>query len=632
MSASSITQLRLGLSFLCLLVSFTLLSDHSSLRLFKRLELLAYDWRMVFTAPQSKLDERIVIVDIDERSLLAEGQWPWPRTRLAELITLLHSEYQASAIGIDILFPEASHPRTEDTALGEAARQSNTILAQLFQIEPGSRSLSVGSLTISDQPPNEAAPIAQGFIGNTPALASSNTAGHISIDVDLDGKVRRLPALVRWQDNAYNTLSLTMVRRLFLLPAFQLETGTKALDANHYLLSAPFRIPANSDGRLLIPFRGDAGLYHYVPATDVLNGRAEIDILRDRIVLIGSSATGLFDLIATPWSKNYPGVEVHANVISALLDNRLITEPDNQTLLILATCTLAFFTTLLSYRHLNIVLSSMVPALLGLTWIVFNFTSWQYYQLALPITPPLLLLLALALVNSPALALQATLQRQSLYRHFQDYVPATVVEQLFKEKDHNSIGPERREMTVLFMDIRGFTSIAENLSPLKLSELMNEVLSPVTRIIHEQGGTIDKYMGDAVMAFWGAPLEQPDHAERAVNTAIQIYAAIDELNRSLSEKSLPTIRIGIGVNTGVMTVGNMGSDFRVSYTVIGDAVNIAARLESLTKEYTPDILLGNGTMEALDGSIKCTHIGEIVLKGRSQPVHIYTPDSGKLSA
>ena len=180
-------------------------------------------------------------------------------------------------------------------------------------------------------------------------------------------------------------------------------------------------------------------------------------------------------------------------------------------------------------------------------------------------------------------------------------------------------------MSVMFMDIRGFTSISENLTPNQLAELMNRVLSPVTRVIHDQGGTIDKYMGDAVMAFWGAPVPQVDHAERAVSTAIQIHSEIDKLNKELAADGFPNIRVGIGLNSGSVTVGNMGSDFRVSYTVIGDAVNIAARLEGLTKDYQADILIGGTTAEAAKNAFNFNYLGQTVVKGRKKPVHLYEP-------
>lgn len=611
---------------MCLITSLSFLTEAGAPRLLSRLELLAYDWRMTFFPSEKGVDMRIVIVDIDERSLAQEGQWPWPRQRLAQLLDILKAEYQVSAIGLDILFPETALQPASDKAFSNSLQRNQAITAQLFQLEQSSRPLSVGKLSPgTPQLNHHLIPTTLGFIGNNSILASNNKAGHISIDVDEDGKIRRLPPLIEWSGSVYASLPLTLIRQLFGIDSLNLNTPGNLLAAAGTVSTLPFKLPVDQQGRMLIPFTGSAGQYLYIPAADILDRSVEPELLQDTIVLIGSSATGLYDLISTPWSKHYPGVEVHASIISALLDDRLITEPEAANLLISILCCLLCALVLTGYAKLSITASTLLPLLLAAGWISINYSCWHLLQLALPIILPLILLLMLTLVNTPALALQATRQRQQIYRHFQDYVPRTVVEQLVRHNDQQGIQPERRELTVLFMDVRGFTSIAEQLSPSQLSELMNQVLSPVTRIIHEQGGTIDKYMGDAVMAFWGAPLEQPDHALRAVKAALEIRSAIRQLNSSLLANDFPAIRVGIGINSGNMTVGNMGSDFRVSYTVIGDAVNIAARLEGLTKKYPTDILIGSATAAAVDSEVPCEHLGQSLVKGRKKEIDIYTP-------
>lgn len=626
MSFSSITRLRLVLSLICLITSLSFLTEAGAPRLLSRLELLAYDWRMTSFPSEMDVDMRIVIVDIDERSLAQEGQWPWPRQRLAQLLDILKTEYQVGAIGLDILFPETAMQPAADRTFSNSLQRNQAITAQLFQLEQSSRPLNVGKLSPgAQQLSHQLIPTTLGFIGNNSTLASNNKAGHISIDVDEDGKIRRLPPLIEWSGSVYTSLPLTLIRQLFGIDSLNLKTPGNLLAAAGTVSTPPFKLPVDQQGRMLIPFTGSAGQYLYIPAADVLDRSVEPELLQDTIVLIGSSATGLYDLISTPWSKHYPGVEVHASIISALLDDRLITEPEAANLLISILCCLLCALVLTGYAKLSITASTLLPLLLAAGWVSINYSCWHLLQFALPITLPLILLLMLALVNTPALALQATRQRQQIYRHFQDYVPRTVVEQLVRHNDQQGIQPERRELTVLFMDVRGFTSIAEQLSPSQLSELMNQVLSPVTRIIHEQGGTIDKYMGDAVMAFWGAPLEQPDHALRAVKAALEIRSAIRQLNSSLLANDFPAIRVGIGINSGNMTVGNMGSDFRVSYTVIGDAVNIAARLEGLTKKYPTDILIGSSTAAAIGSEIPCEHLGQSSVKGRKKEIDIYTP-------
>ncbi len=624
MNDTSIHRLRFVLSVGSLLLCFGLLNEAVSLKLITQLELLAYDWRMTARPPADNIDSRIAIIDIDERSLAAEGQWPWPRTRIAKLITTLATDYQTSAIGLDILFPESDRNPLADRKLGATLEHHQVVMAQLFQLEQSSRPLQVANLSsgskTNHQPPP---PLAEGYIGNSSSVLQHNRAGHISIDIDTDGKARRLPALVSFADNSYESLPVAMLRQLFDITRLDSASNTNPLNSARQLRAAAFQIPMDHTGRMLIPYQGSAGQYMYIPATDVLQKTVEPELLQGTLVLVGSSATGLFDLISTPWSKNYPGVEVHANVLSAILDSRLLTEPAGSDVLLMGLCSLLFMLIMRCYQRKGILYATLLPAILAISWLSLNWLMWDHYQLAFDIIPPLLLLALLILINTPALALLATRQRQNLFHHFQDYVPRTVVEQLIRQNNKDSIQPERRDMTVMFMDIRGFTSIAETLTPTQLSELMTQVLSPVTRIIHEQGGTIDKYMGDAVMAFWGAPLAQADHAERAVSTALAIRQALASLNNQLRDNHFPEIQVGIGINTGNMTVGNMGSDFRVSYTVIGDAVNIASRLEGLTKKYKTDILIGGATAEQITNKSLCHYLGESVIKGRSKRVSLY---------
>lgn len=624
MNNTGIHRLRFVLSVCSLLICVGLLSNVLPFRLLTQLEFIAYDWRMTTQKAPLDIDSRIVIVDIDERSLAIEGQWPWPRTRIAELITNLADVYKVSAIGLDILFPEQSRRLLNDYKLTKTLSQNHAIMAQLFQLEKGSRPLQVGLLgnanNINSYSP---LPAAVGYIGNSASLLKNNHTGHISIDIDLDGKARRLPPLISFNDSSYESLPLAMLRQLFDISQVDVSTSTGLLRPATVLQAAAFQIPLDSSGRMLIPYQAGAGQYLYIPATDVLQKKVSPDLLQNNLVLIGSSATGLFDLISTPWSKSYPGVEVHANILSALLDNQLLTEPARSASLLIILCTMLFILVMLCYQKMSVLYASLLPAALGIGWLLCNWLAWHDYQLAFPVMAPILLLLLLVLINTPALALQATRQRQQLFKHFQDYVPRAVVEQLAQSGNHHGIQPQRRDMSVMFMDIRGFTSIAETLTPAQLSELMTQVLSPVTRIIHEHGGTIDKYMGDAVMAFWGAPLAQADHAERAVCTAQAIRNALKPLNHQLQEKGFPAIRVGIGINSGTMAVGNMGSDFRVSYTVIGDAVNIASRLEGLTKHYTTDILIGGATIQQLHDHSRYQHLGDSRLKGRSKPVELY---------
>ena len=425
---------RKGLSTLALVFCMAAALMPLQLAPLETIERAGYDWRMTLLRQNHAIDPRVVIVDIDERSLAQEGQWPWPRTRIAELLSALKREYQVSAIGLDILFPEQSRAANQDIVLKANLDSSETLLAELFQLEQTQRPLSVAALSPSAPVDNASlTPSAWGYIGNSPSLITSTPAGHISIDVDRDGKSRFLPPLIQWDNRQYTTLSLAILQQLFIISPASLVRPEGFWAPAIQLQAPPFRIPLNSAGRMLIPYQGAAGKYLYIPAIDVLDNSVDAALLRDRIVLIGSSATGLYDMIATPWSKHYPGVEVHATLISALLDNLVIVEPHASRILLPALCLLLFVIVMYAYQRFSLPLTLSISALLSALWLAGNTLAWHQFQIALPIALPLLLVLSLIFINTPALAVIANHQRQQIFRHFKDYVPGTVVEQLVRE-------------------------------------------------------------------------------------------------------------------------------------------------------------------------------------------------------
>lgn len=621
---------QLALSTLCL-IFFLLLQNHLvNFEWVDRVESMLYDLKSKHASTDdSTIDPRVVIVDVDEKSLLAEGQWPWPRARIADLLTTLTEDYQSPIIGIDFLFPEASRLSPDDDSILESAlKKTPTVTAQLFQLKRNTNSqhLEVANINSPLQAQMNLGNIiqAQGYIGITPTLQRAADSGHISIDIDDDGTTRNYLPIVEYSDELYPSLSLQMLNELFNLKDIEISEGTGFLSPRLWLDSPLYKIPMDNSGRTLIPFNGKEGRFHYISASEVLKKSVEKEYLQGKIVVLGTSASGLFDLISTPWSASYPGVEIHAVMISSILDNHFIIIPQNENLILSILILLSWLLTSLLYLSKNTFISIAAPAAIAIVLTVSNFYIYKTYQINLSITAPALMMLALFLINTPAVAAKAIRQRQQIYRYFQDYVPRTVVDRLISESQHHIFPPEKRLMTVMFMDIRGFTSISEELSPEQLSDLMHRIFSPVTRIIHDHNGTIDKYMGDAVMAFWGAPLEDPHHAENASKAAIAITNTLKQLNDELLITGYPTITAGIGINSGIMTVGNMGSDFRISYTVIGDSVNIAARLEDLTKDLDADILLGEETQKRIaKSSMKAVSLGKINLRGRHQQLTVF---------
>ena len=383
-------------------------------------------------------------------------------------------------------------------------------------------------------------------------------------------------------------------------------------------------IPIDKYVRALVPYRGNQGSFPYVPATDVLHGRVPHDVLERKVVLVGTTAPGLLDLRATPVSETFAGVEIHANLIAGILDNALKENPAY-------TLGAEFLVLVLSGLVMALLLPALSPvrfaaATIALLIVVLaiNFYAWQTENLVVPVAATLLMVLVMFLFNmSYGFFVEARGKRQ-LAGLFGQYVPPELVDEMGDDPEAFSMEGESREMTVLFSDVRSFTTISEGLDPKQLAQLMNEFLTPMTHVIHDHRGTIDKYMGDAVMAFWGAPIRDPEHARNALLAGMGMIAKLEELQPQFRERGWPEIRIGVGINTGPMNVGNMGSEFRMAYTVLGDAVNLGSRLEGLTKGYGVQIIVNETTRETVP-EFAYRELDRVRVKGKDKPVTIYEP-------
>ena len=634
----------------------------------QRAEAIAYDLRLRASLTPSR-DSRVVIVDIDEHSLASEGQWPWPRERLALLVDNLFAA-GAAVIAFDVVFSEGDkdvaaaylrelahkHGRRDlqalvdklpvdvggDAALAKALHGRPVVLGYYFNSGKGKTAVT-GELPPSvqftvDMPIDEIGFLrASGYGANIPVLQRAAAgAGYFIAQPDIDGNLRRMPMLTRYGDRLYASLSLETLRVYAGVPALGADVFDMHLGAGRgieNLRVGKYVIPTDRDAHVFIPYRGREGSFAYASAADVLHARMDASRIKNKIVLIGTTAPGLKDLRATPLQEDYPGVETHANIISAALDTAADTDtahrhhfrqrptwvPGADVVLLLV---IGVLLVLLLPRL------TLVPALVAVTsaagvLVIINMIMWSQ-QVVLALAIPLLFIVMLYGFNTLYGYLFEVRTRRALTAMFGQYVPPALVDEMSARAENFGLDGESREMTVLFADIRGFTALAETLSPTELKQLLNRFFTPMTAIIHRHRGTIDKYVGDMIMAFWGAPLHDAEHARHALDAAMAMCAAEAELRTAFAADGLPPIAIGIGLNTGVMNVGNMGSEFRMAYTVIGDAVNLASRIEGLTRVYGAGIIVSETTRSGHDG-ILFRELDRVRVKGKAHAVTIYEP-------
>lgn len=637
-----------------------------------RQDTLIADLRMRLEKPV--LDPRIVIVDIDTRSLNEVGRFPWSRNVLARLVDQLVGRYQAKAVGFDISFPEPDTSSGYAVLDGLARRELKDVpglRTQLAALQPAldydgqfaralaGRPVVLGynvasgmakgvlprpAFTVADLNGRELdAYWADGYEANIARLqAAARGAGIFTVVTDPDGMVRSSSLLQRIKDGYYPSLALataavyldaTVIRPRFedtvdTLSDSQLAAG----GVDDILMKLPHgwrAIPAGEGLVTTVQFRGTGGprggAFRYVSAADVLAGRVAPALLKDRIVLVGTTAPGLQDLRATPVNTEYPGVEVHANVIKSILDGRFKIHPDY-----------AFAIELLQVAIVGLVLALLLPALaplpallacatafaavVGLNWAAYRELDWTLDMFAC------LLLIALLFVLNLGWGYVFEFRKgRALVSRFGEYVAPELVARMAENPEAYTMEGESRELSVMFVDVRGFTTISEGLSPKQLREYINLYLTAMSEDIRSSHqGTLDKYIGDAVMAFWGAPVAFADHASRAVATALLMQASAARLDAEFRRRGWPALRIGIGINSGLMHVGDMGSSIRRAYTVMGDAVNLGSRLEGITKAYGVGIAVGQATRLAAPEFVY-RELDLVRVKGKNAPVAIFEP-------
>jgi len=605
--------------------------------------------------PRPTVARPVTIVDIDETSLKEIGQWPWPRTIVADLVTQL-TQLGAVAIAFDVIFaePDRMSPSiaatsfrnldddtrnklrglpSNDEVLAEAIQRSRVVVGQVGSATPVPRSETEAALptgfAVKGPNPTPFLVTFAGLLRNVPAIEQAAAGrGVFSILPERDGIVRRVPIIMQAQGAMVPSLSMELLR----VVADSGAILVRADEAGVQSVAVPgLELPTDQNGRLWVHFnRHDPG--RYISANDVLQGRVSRDNVEGKLVLIGTSAAGLLDVKTTPVAAAMPGVEVHAQILESALANSLLTYPSyaiGAELVVAVVVGLAIIIVAPMLRASIVIAlgAVVVAALIGVSWYLFS-----QYDLLIDFTYPLLasgfVYLTLIFVNY----FQEQKQRQQIRAAFGYYLSPALVEQLARSPEKLVLGGEERRMTILFGDVRGFTTISEHYKhdPQGLTRLMNRFLTPLTNAIIERNGTIDKYIGDAIMAFWNAPLDDPRQEVNACEAALEMLARADKLNQEFKREAdqnggiyMP-LRVGIGLNTGPCVVGNMGSDFRFNYSVLGDTVNVASRLEARTKDYRIPIVIGEGTAQKAKEKLATMEIDRIQVKGKTQPETVFT--------
>jgi adenylate cyclase len=469
-----------------------------------------------------------------------------------------------------------------------------------------------------------------GFGGNLPEFqAAAASAGHFNPLVDPDGVSRRVPMLAEYDGAYYEALSLAMIRVLAgypkVEPGFASERfSSKSYSGLEWLKVGPVTIPVDDTVSALIPYRGAQGSFKYISLADVYFDKVPKDALRGKIALIGTTAQGLKDLRSTPVGSVFPGVEIHANMIASMLDNNFKQKPPYMLgaeviLLLIGGIALSMLAPLLSPLKATLVFLLAIVLVTGLNVIV-----WTKGGMVLPLASSLLMTAALFALNMSWGYFVESRSKRQFTELFGQYVPPELVDKMAADPEKYSMEGKSEELTVLFSDIVGFTSISESLEAKELSQFINDYLTAMSLVIHDHRGTLDKYIGDAIMAFWGAPVEDPEHARQGVISAMAMQIELDKLRAQMLARGWPDIRIGVGVNTGQMRVGDMGSKLRKAYTVMGDAVNLGSRLEGLTRVYGVGVIVGPNTRQAVK-DIVFRELDRVKVKGKDEPVEIFEP-------
>ncbi len=579
----------------------------------------------------------IVIIDIDEKSLKEIGQWPWSRSVVADLLYKLN-DAGVGIVGLDIVFSEEDRSSCyckssnesqidNDDTLAQCLMQTPVIGGYVFKMENSdtnsSNSPTFAGTFIDRNRATRYIKESKGVRLNIEKLQDAMySIGFFNVMPDEDGMVRRAPMMMKYENAPYPSLALEMVR---------IYSGAKIINIisdNELGMSGiefgTFKIPTDIFGRFTVNFRGGGGYFKYISAVDIINGNFNIEDIQNSFALVGTSAIGLHDLRSTVFDLAIPGVEIHANIIDNILNEDYLYKPAQMIAYDITIIWVVVFLSLILLSFvksmLRILFSIILLYLLFKLFYIFMFENGLLFNLLFPLLAYFTTLIVSVFIDY----IIASKQKEQAKRMLGKKVSPAVMEYLLEHSQEDLVSPREVEATVLFSDIRGFTSISEKIgSPDRLIKLLNTYMTPMVENIVYFHGTIDKFIGDAIMAYWNAPIKVPNHADSAVKSAIEQIEMLDEVNKKITPLYDVTIAIGIGIHTGIVTAGDMGSEGRSDYTIIGDNVNLASRLEGLTKQYAAQILITNATYKQLKDKYKIRPIDLVEVKGKHEAVEIH---------
>ncbi len=582
----------------------------------------------------------IVIIDIDEKSIKELGQWPWERDKISQILTNL-SNNGAGIIGLDIMFSEADKTSPKqfakkwgfnptnmpdfDKILANTIHNTPTILGFLFYFDIKNQNIApdIPTLLIEKKKKyGEFLPISKGVLTNIDTIQNAGySSGFINSLPDDSGIIRSIPLLIKYDDSIYPALSLEMYR--LAINANKIITTYSQAGISNISLSKHI-VPTDRFGKLYINFKGPARSYKYISAIDIYNNTINKSMLENKFILIGTSASGLMDLRATPMDSVIAGVEIHANAIDNLLNNDMLVKPSWNELANLIIIIFIIFTVVIIFSRL-----ALVPLLIIYTFFILGILYFTYYMLF----TQLIILNIIFPLFAMVVSLIATLgikyifefrQKEIIKKSFSRKVSKQVMDDLLIHSEDTDFTSKELEVTIYFSDIRNFTTISEELKhPKIVTNFLNFYMTTMVKYIENNKGTIDKFIGDAIMAYWNAPLSVENHADKAVKTALLQIQQRDIINKTIKQEFGFNVDYGIGINTGNVIVGEIGSHGRSDYTIIGDSVNLASRLEGLCKPYKVRLIISEFTKKQLVDKYVIQLLDIVIVKGKHEPIKIY---------
>lgn len=585
----------------------------------------------------------VVIIDIDEKSLKSLGQWPWPRDVLSQILKNLNNN-EIAIIGLDIVFAEEDRTSPDkllkkynienkvipnfDFEFAQTVSSTPTILGYQFELSEkdfiSKEAPSIQTIIIEKNKKlgKEYLLKAKGTILNIPIIQdNSYSSGFFNNIPDDSGIIRSVPLIISYEDIIYPSLALETLRIALNIKKIFINydnNGVENLQLDDYF------IPTDRHGRILVNFRGKEKTFKYISAIDIYNNNFKKEDIQNKIALVGTSAAALMDLRATPFESIFPGVEVHANVIDNILSKDFLYKPswiEAVNLLLIFTLSLITFFLI---RKIPIMFTPIFILVLfyitfySIYYILFNF------GLILNILFPLITITFSAAISLVIGYFYEIKRKEEIKTKFASKVSKNVMEELIKNIENNQLKVQNKEITIFFSDIREFTKISEELnSPEILVSYLNNYLTPMSNIINKYDGTIDKYIGDCIMAYWNAPFDTNNHADKAVKSALEQLYELKNLNKILKKLNQPKLKIGIGITTGIATVGEIGSVGRSDYTIIGDNVNIGSRIESLCKFYGTSLIISQDTKDKLIDKYIFRYLDYVKVKGKEKAVILW---------